>query len=444
MTRMSVSPATNLVLQNDTDLQFMNPRQEGTDDSRNLSVTLNGTHSSPCRSSCSNRSSGSSRSRVHSFSFRNSTRMQLGTTTTAAVLCYSYLLLFWSCSWFHVISVSADGVDVAGRTTLSDDMTEEDVFTTTITTTTAKTGAVRIRRMNNATATRNSSAVCHIVNTVPDFDIELYASRPWYSHQQAVNFYLPIELSNCVRADYNVRDRPTFPWGYTVDVKNQAQDENGKFQGGNLCAYQTDLTSGSSSDGQPPQPGKLAVAPCFLPKIFAGPYWVLLYNEDEGYALISGGQPTIPSYVEDDIGDGQNDKKFIGCRTGRGINDSGLWIFSRSPVRDQEMIDSVRAKAMEMGIDVTVLIDVNHQGCIYDGDDNGDAGDSGTNEDLVPTPVPSSGDGHQCMDSAQPFKLWFDVFGREQDCDWVQQRRWWRCIFYRNFCPNTCGDCSSD
>jgi Bacterial lipocalin len=336
-----------------------------------------------------------------------------------------------------------------------------------------KTGAVRIRRSSSTTTTSrvattssnsngnstssssSSSVTCPVVDTVADFDIEQYAARPWYSHQQAVNFYLPQRLNYCVRADYNVRDRPTFPWGYTVDVRNQAQDKDGKLQGGNLCAYQTDLESGQ-------QPGKLAVAPCFLPKMFAGPYWVLLYNEEKGYALISGGQPSTPSYDD-------KDGNFIGCRTGKGINDAGLWIFSRSPVRDQEMIDFVRGMAVEMGIDVTVLNDVNHEGCTYndiddDDDDDGAGAGAGNDENLAPTPVPSSytsivptteqdqeeednGDNEgdqQCMDSTEPFKLWFDIFGAEKDCDWVKEKSWWRCIFYSNLCPKTCGNCNGD
>ena len=57
------------------------------------------------------------------------------------------------------------------------------------------------------------------------------------------------------------------------------------------------------------------MAPCFLPKFAAGPYWVLEYNEEEGYALISGGQPTTETPA--------------GCKNGEGKNNSGLWIFSR-------------------------------------------------------------------------------------------------------------------
>jgi lipocalin len=387
---------------------------------------------------------------IHSYSFHLSNSARL-----CATICY--LLIMWSSSWSDVGNVSFS----VNAARILPDNGEED--TTSIhrkryfvkeKSATATATAVRVRRTSNSTSTTTTtttstttsttttnsfSVTCPVVNTVPDFEIEQYAARPWYSHQQAANVYLPIELNYCVRAEYNVRDRPTFPWGYTVDVRNQAQDENGNPQGGNLCAYQTDLESG--------QPGKLAVAPCFLPKTFAGPYWVLLYNEDEGYALISGGQPNVPSY--------DKDGNFIGCRTGRGINDSGLWIFSRSPVRDQELIDSVRARALEMGMDVTVLNDVNQVGCYDD-----DADDDGGNEVLVPTPVPSTvvstqptekdqeeqedDDEQLCMDSAEPFRLWFDIFGTEQDCDWVKQRSWWRCIFYNDFCPKTCGDCSGD
>lgn len=56
---------------------------------------------------------------------------------------------------------------------------------------------------------------------------------------------------------------------------------------------------------------KLKVAPCFLPKVFSGDYWVVAYSESEGYALVSGGQPTKQ---------GQNGL----CTTGTGRNGSGL------------------------------------------------------------------------------------------------------------------------
>merc|ERR1712224_1105690 len=54
-----------------------------------------------------------------------------------------------------------------------------------------------------------------------------------------------------------------------------------------LCARQKD----------PNAPGELLVAPCFLPNIFAGPYWVLTVGEDADgdyeWTIVSGGQPTV-------------------------------------------------------------------------------------------------------------------------------------------------------
>ena len=52
----------------------------------------------------------------------------------------------------------------------------------------------------------------------------------------------------------------------------------------------------------------------FVPSFLVGPYWELAYDENEGYALVSGGQPT------EETTDGL-------CVPGDGINNSGLWIF---------------------------------------------------------------------------------------------------------------------
>ena len=130
-----------------------------------------------------------------------------------------------------------------------------------------------------------------------------------------------------------------------MDVFNQARDSSNAFriQGGNLCAYQTNPDTDTEM-------AKLAVAPCFLPKRFAGPYWIVAYDEVKGYALISGGQPDLPSY--------NSNNEFMGCTTGRGVNNSGLWIFSRSFVRDEELVEEVMDIAKGLGFDVSVLNDV--------------------------------------------------------------------------------------
>jgi len=190
---------------------------------------------------------------------------------------------------------------------------------------------------------------CKTVSTQENFVLSDYVSKRWYVHMQAVTKYSPPEQNYCVSARYAERNRPTFPWRYTVNVQNQARlgSTDGRLVGGPLCAYNTD-----SKD-----PAKLAVAPCWLPKKFSGDYWVIRYNEDDGYAIISGGQPTIPS--------GNSGL----CKTGTGINQSGLWFFSRSPDRNETLISLLNDIAQnEEGFDTSVLSPVDQVGCVYDED----------------------------------------------------------------------------
>jgi len=181
-----------------------------------------------------------------------------------------------------------------------------------------------------------SSSSCKTVETVENFDLESFISAPWYIYQQAENAYLPPSRNNCVRAEYKIRDQPSVPWGYTVDVFNTARDDDGKVVDANLCAFQEK----EDKDGS-----KLRVAPCFLPKIASGPYWVVAYEESEGYALISAGPPTRPG--------------IDGCLTGESVIDQGLWIFGRSQMRDDKLVTTVRGIAKDAGFDISVLNDVN-------------------------------------------------------------------------------------
>ncbi|KAL7569220.1 hypothetical protein ACA910_016776 [Epithemia clementina (nom. ined.)] len=191
------------------------------------------------------------------------------------------------------------------------------------------------------------SGDCPEVAVQENFDLDAYISAPWYVQEQAVVEYLPRENFFCVRAQYSKVGgwfKQTF-WGYTIRVDNQARDAAGNPFGGGLCAYQTNSHE---------EPAKLAVAPCFLPTFLAGPYWVLAFEEGEnGYALISGGQPTI------DTGNG--------CVTGDGINNSGLWVFTRAKERNEEVVAKVRDIAVAKGFDISVLEPVEQANCEYDG-----------------------------------------------------------------------------
>merc|ERR1711879_1072353 len=188
-----------------------------------------------------------------------------------------------------------------------------------------------------------SSGACPTVATQPSFDFDAFISKRWYAQQQMPVFYLPASQNYCVYADYTKLEKPTFT-GYTIQVHNRAQEKDGKVHdsGAFICAKGTDTQD----------PAKLEVGPCFLPIISGitwGPYWVLAYDEAVGYALVSGGQPTI--------------EKPGGCRTGSGINMSGLWIFTRKQVRDEALVQKVRGIAQGKGFDISVLNDVDQTNC---------------------------------------------------------------------------------
>ena len=119
------------------------------------------------------------------------------------------------------------------------------------------------------------------LTTAANFDIHKYVSAKWFTHQQVETVYVPDIQNYCVSAEYTILDKPTF-FGYTMtmDMYTEFVSGNGKTQ--KLCAQNSD----------PDMPSKLSVAPCFLPKFAAGAYWVLAYDEPDGYALVSGGPPT--------------------------------------------------------------------------------------------------------------------------------------------------------
>lgn len=199
------------------------------------------------------------------------------------------------------------------------------------------------------TATAGSAVDDHLVpkcpppgfSTVQNFDLDVFAAKRWYIHEQMQVLAVPSKAHFCIHADYQKLARKTF-WGYDIQVHNVAADDappHGVHDSGAfICAKIVDASA-----------GKLAVGPCFLPSSFAGPYWVIAYDESEGYALISGGPPTQPTPN--------------GCRTGTGVNDAGLWIFTRTQSRDEALVQKVRHIATDKGFDVSVLEHVNQTQC---------------------------------------------------------------------------------
>jgi len=179
----------------------------------------------------------------------------------------------------------------------------------------------------------------------PGFDLDAYAATRWYIQQMMVTSYLPQSHNFCVYADYSRLAKRTLT-GYDVHVHNHAEEKDGT-----LHDSDKDIKFGGiDAKIIDAKRGKLAVGPWFVPSSLAGPYWVLAYNDAEGWSLVSGGPPTEP-------GDGGK------CRTGTETNNSGLWIFTRAQKRDDAIIAKARALAEAKGFDLSVLNDVDQSNC---------------------------------------------------------------------------------
>ena len=112
-----------------------------------------------------------------------------------------------------------------------------------------------------------------------------------------------------------------------------------------LCGRQTDNES----------PEKLTVAPCFLPNIFGGPYWIVAVGPDTNnyeWAIISGGQPSVR------ITNNTCTTKIYGFN-------AGLWLFSRKPILESSKLEYLRKILYKKGISSSKLLDVKQEGCNY-------------------------------------------------------------------------------
>eukprot|EP00161_Ancyromonas_sigmoides_P026163 TRINITY_DN89_c0_g1_i1.p1 TRINITY_DN89_c0_g1~~TRINITY_DN89_c0_g1_i1.p1 ORF type:complete len:230 (+),score=69.00 TRINITY_DN89_c0_g1_i1:146-835(+) len=184
------------------------------------------------------------------------------------------------------------------------------------------------------------------------FNLTAYADngRPWYSLAAMPVAYQKENHNYCSQARY-VIESP-----HKVAVTNFARDGgvDGPATGGPLCAVpSTESTS------------QLAVGPCFIPSALYGPYWIIdggLVGPDNAlmpsdgsrydWAIISGGPPT-------------HDGAGGLCKTGSGINKSGLWLFSRAPVVPAAVTKALMARAVTHGFDVSVLKLTAQANCTY-------------------------------------------------------------------------------
>jgi len=210
----------------------------------------------------------------------------------------------------------------------------------------------------SSTAVAMAASTCPSVTTVGSdhFNLTEWVRKTWYIQEQQVVDYQPLSSFFCVAATYNVEGKsvPLFK-GTVVTVYNYGNKDtvNGALQNANnmtLCARALNAKDAS----------KLAVAPCFLPNLLAGPYWVIGVGEDEGtqgeysWAVVIGGEPSV--------------QWPDGCTTKeQGTNGAGLWLFTRNPVATEHQLDKMHSLLKSKGIATSRLHSVAQAGCSYHG-----------------------------------------------------------------------------
>ena len=178
---------------------------------------------------------------------------------------------------------------------------------------------------------------CQDIEPQENFDVDAYIKFPWFVQKQRVISYLPEDRFHCTEARYSLELDPFFNFfGWDVSVNNYDENAAGEGRGGGLCAAILDRN----------YPSKLGVSPCFFIPAFlwasAGPYWVMAFDDDAGWAVISGGRPSIWT--------------GNGCKA---RDDSGTWIFTREQTGEAAANATLLAldAAREKGMDVDNLKD---------------------------------------------------------------------------------------
>lgn len=195
---------------------------------------------------------------------------------------------------------------------------------------------------------------CPDIPPVPNFNTTEYLRASWFIQQQQVTGYQPLNALYCVAQTLN-KTSQTVPLydGPVISVYNYGRvgGVNGTRQNiknVTLCARQYNES----------EPSRLLNAPCFIPNLLAGPYWVLAagpVSNNYSWAIVSGGPPNIR------YRDGN-------CSTTiRGTNGAGLWLFTRERFGSlaDKYVEFMRSWLVNHGITLSNLYPVVQENCDY-------------------------------------------------------------------------------
>lgn len=199
-------------------------------------------------------------------------------------------------------------------------------------------------------------SACPNISPMSEFNTSEYIRSTWFVQEQQINGYQANNTLYCVAQTLNESSTYVpFFGGPVLSVYNYANIDNVNGAPMNkdnftLCARQVNSS----------RPSQILNGPCWLPNIFAGPYWVIdagpsPYNYS--WAIISGGPPTV------EYPDGN-------CTTSeKGVNGSGLWLLTRDNTVEnvRYYVSVMRERLKMMGYTLSKLLPVKQIGCSYTG-----------------------------------------------------------------------------
>ncbi|KAJ3220173.1 hypothetical protein HDU67_005499 [Dinochytrium kinnereticum] len=209
--------------------------------------------------------------------------------------------------------------------------------------------AVTATPLPNTASTPSSTCPPKDFDAVKVFDLEAYLGN-WFLQYSTVTSYLQENQFYCVTASYSRLSENT------IDVFNYSNNDtvNG--------VVQATIPSLRGTIEDPSRPSKLTVHPSFLPVAAGGPYWVVatsLINEKThkySWSIVSGGPPNEVQPNGLCLADKQ------GSRFGNG---QGLFFLARDRLLTEEARMEMKKKATELGLDISSLKKVVHDGCFY-------------------------------------------------------------------------------
>ena len=197
---------------------------------------------------------------------------------------------------------------------------------------------------------------CPTIRPMHNFNTTEYIRATWYIQQQQITGYQPNNTLYCVAQTLD-KTNNTVPFfsGDVLSIYNYANVD--RVNGAPLNVNNFTLCARQPNESLP---SDILNGPCWLPNLFAGPYWVIDAGpspSNYSWAIVSGGPPTVQ------YPDGN-------CSTSeKGVNGSGLWLFTRDNVEENVAyyVNLMRESLKVLGYSVSQLLPVHQQGCNYSG-----------------------------------------------------------------------------